>query len=702
MELASKLGLGDAETVAGARQFKETVDEIGAAFEAMGLRLAKDLLPALNQIVNVVAEWGKSGALTGFIDDLAYVVRLTLAAAASIGDLVKAARDLGALSLSGPTNFAQRVADAANKGGFRAGLEELKKGFGGAGGDVKNAFTDFNSIMSAAPAVPKPPKLGGTIADLSPAKEDTTLARVKERMAALQQEQQDWANTAAAASEAESLIAQAVQKGNAAFGKLKTEAARDKTGAAEKFIAQNEAQIKAAAASIFYDQTVVKTNESLDKQADTLSETDKATLGLAAAYSKGGEAVAGAALDKQFAKEAAAIAELSGVRNVAALTAKLERNEALARKVASDELTTSLAKEANESAALTPAINALNAAYMQGEDAVRAALIQLELQRFAETELAKGIVVTAQQIQAKRAILETADAQAYAGALAQESAQFNITTQYDNQIVRLQRIADLMRANGVSTLGVEAQIFDEQNRLLHQWDEWAFKVGTFKQRFSAVMNELVIQGRNAGAAISGAFLTAIDGVEGGLAKLLTGQKADFKGVFTNLAESVTKAKIQEGVGKLAEHFGIKIPGLTAKADGSEGNPFYVVMKGALGAPASVPFGAGGSFGGGFGIGSEESGGGHSSLLGSFLSIFGGFRAGGGSMSPGQWYIAGERGPEIVSGPGNVTPSGSMRSSTYNITHNHNYPNAGSRDLFGRTQKQNQARQARNMRMAYGY
>jgi hypothetical protein len=69
---------------------------------------------------------------------------------------------------------------------------------------------------------------------------------------------------------------------------------------------------------------------------------------------------------------------------------------------------------------------------------------------------------------------------------------------------------------------------------------------------------------------------------------------------------------------------------------------------------------------------------------------------GGSIPSGKWGITGEQGPEIVTGPANVVPAGP----TYNITHNHNYPNAGSRDLFGRTQKQNQARQIRNSRLAY--
>lgn len=723
MELANQFGLGDPAAIASSRQFKETIDDIKAGFEGVALQLTKELLPALEFVAEKFRDAFKSGKAQDLIHDIAEVTKATIALGGimfSLGDaIVSFFKNIGGIifaELKGQEQFGnigESIAASLKKGDYKGALSgakdalhELVNPFSSLGSDVKKDVTSaasfargvFDATAKASPAAPK----AAFQPDLTPAKEDTTLARVKERVAALLQEQSDWADTAKAATEAETLISKAVQKGNEAFGKLKTEAARDKTGSAEKFIAQQEAQIKAAAASVFYDQTVVKTNEELDKQADTLTQTDKAALSLGAAYKQGGEAIAGAALDKQFAKEAAAVAELAGVRNVAALTAKLERNEALARKTASDDLSTSISKESHEFEALKPFVDALNLSFLQGEDAVRKARIELELHRFAEGELAKGIVVTTQQLEQKRKVLTDADKQAYDGALAQEAAQFSISAQYDNQIVKLQRIKELMQQQGVSTLGVEAQIFDEQNRLIHQWDEWAFKVGTFKEKFTAVMGELVIQGRNAGAAISNAFLTAIDGVETSLAKLLTGQKTNFKAVFQNLAESVTKAEIQKGVGKIAEHFGLKIPGLGPKADGSESNPFYVVMKNATG-PASVPFGQGNPFGG-FGLGSDanpnqQSGGGFLSTISSF---FGGFRAMGGDMSPGKWYIAGEHGPEPVFGGkngGRVFPNSSFGGQPQ-VTQHFHYASSGDRDIFGFTDRQNAAKHARNMRMAY--
>ncbi len=730
MALAGKFGLGDPDTIAGARKFKETVDEIQAGFEGIALQLTKDLLPSLNYMADELTKMGQDGSLKILVHDMAELLRMTLGVADTFKALFKqiglilqipwhTATSQYGKALDDLENFsAQSKQIWADNAAFIHGIygEKPKNPFpnvdmSGVSSDalaramgVSGGFADSLPFHAQAMLDSLSPKKHGTV-DLSAkgeGKEDTTLARLRERIQALQESRIDWAETANAVSLSESIIAQATQKANAEFKKQEEFAARDKTGRSQKFVAENEALIKFAAASTFYSQQVVKLNEELAKQSDQIIQTTADNDALAAAYQKGGSAIASAGIDVQVSKQAAAIKALkdAGI-NVGGLEAGLGTIKSGIAAEAVSKLNVELNREDATSAALKPKIDALNAAYLKGADAVRQANIELQVQRFIQDELDKKVVVSTAMIEQKRQALQTADAQAYAGALAQEAAQFNIAAQYDNQITKLQRIADLMRSNGVSTLGVEAQIFDEQNRLLHQWDEWAFKVGTFQQKFRAVMGELVIQGRNAGAAISSAFLTAIDGVESELAKLLTGQKANFKAVFQGLAESITKAEIQKGVGSLAEKFGIKIPGLTPKADGSDTNPFYVILKNGaglttIGPSSNIPL---------FGnpSGSSAQSGGVGGFFSSIASLFGGFRAGGGSMSPGQWYIAGERGPEIVTGPGNVISNASARGgSTYNITHNHNYPNAESRDLFGRTQKQNQARQTRNMRMAYGY
>jgi lambda family phage tail tape measure protein len=77
------------------------------------------------------------------------------------------------------------------------------------------------------------------------------------------------------------------------------------------------------------------------------------------------------------------------------------------------------------------------------------------------------------------------------------------------------------------------------------------------------------------------------------------------------------------------------------------------------------FSGGSGGGGGFG-GGAESGGFLDSVIGGIGDFFGGFFANGGSLGAGKWGIAGENGPELISGPANISSMGGGTNVTYNI------------------------------------
>jgi len=87
-----------------------------------------------------------------------------------------------------------------------------------------------------------------------------------------------------------------------------------------------------------------------------------------------------------------------------------------------------------------------------------------------------------------------------------------------------------------------------------------------------------------------------------------------------------------------------------------------------GSGGSSPLISGGGFGGG------DSGGSWLDSAGSFLGdigssigdFFGGWFADGGTLGAGKWGIAGENGPELISGPASITPMGGGQNVTYNI------------------------------------
>src|SRR6185437_8241536 len=167
-----------------------------------------------------------------------------------------------------------------------------------------------------------------------------------------------------------------------------------------------------------------------------------------------------------------------------------------------------------------PLLDKLNEAYLRGAEATRQAQIALSLYNW---QLAHP-GATADQINAENDLLSQQSINAQRAADAKAAASYSISTLYDDELAKLNRIREVLQANGESTILIDAKIQDAQDALNKQWDAAVFKVGTFGDRAKAVFNELTIQAHSAGAEISKAFLTAIDSAEGDLAKLLTGQK----------------------------------------------------------------------------------------------------------------------------------------------------------------------------------
>lgn len=157
------------------------------------------------------------------------------------------------------------------------------------------------------------------------------------------------------------------------------------------------------------------------------------------------------------------------------------------------------------------------------------------------------------------------------------------------QIDYIQKMAPAWEAQGIPMAAVQtaldkltAQYVEFQAKLIladqeaiHLWDEQIIKVGDFGSRTRAVLNEIILDGKNAGAQIAKEILSAYDGLTTQLAKLITGQKTNFRSVFQNLAEQMAKTEIKQGISLIMEKlFGLKEEG---KPDGSAGKPYHVVF-----------------------------------------------------------------------------------------------------------------------------
>lgn len=161
----------------------------------------------------------------------------------------------------------------------------------------------------------------------------------------------------------------------------------------------------------------------------------------------------------------------------------------------------------------------------------------------------------------------------------------------------------------------------------------------------------------------------------------------FAGIFGDMTTAMDSGKGFMGV--LGQLLGF---GSTARGSSAQ-NPMYVIdlasVKGGVGVGAEQGGGffdtllggiknigssiwdgvknIGSSILGAIGLGGGGSGGGFfSSIVKGIGSLFGGFFATGGTLGAGRWGIAGERGPELITGPATVTPMMGQTYVTYNI------------------------------------
>jgi phage-related minor tail protein len=185
--------------------------------------------------------------------------------------------------------------------------------------------------------------------------------------------------------------------------------------------------------------------------------------------------------------------------------------------------------------------------------------------------------------------------------------------------------------------------------------------------FRNAFAQIVRDGDDFVGHLSNSFYTLVNGWEDALAKMAVTGKANFKGLYQGIGESLLKGGMQKGVSGLLGHFGLG--GLGDKPDGTQGNPMWVRIAGAIhgllgGAPAddatdgdptnttaSVSPASMVNSVGGFLKGAT-------SLFSNLGSLFGGFLASGGDVRPGKAYIVGEKHPEffVPKASGAVVPS----------------------------------------------
>jgi len=232
---------------------------------------------------------------------------------------------------------------------------------------------------------------------------------------------------------------------------------------------------------------------------------------------------------------------------------------------------------------------------------------------------------------------------------------------------------------------------------------------TFGAGWRKAFNEYVDAATNAAAKAERIFSKFVNGIEDALVDFAKTGKLNWRQFVADMAEELLRSQIRETLASLGQALGLgNLFGGAGKGStpgSSASNPMYVTMVGSGGAAGtgggdvlgnfiSKLGGGGGSApavtsGGGIGGGGSPlgnilnigksllgSGGNLLSTIGSGIkNIFGGFFANGGRIPGGKFGIVGERGPEFIGGPANITPMGGGGST--NVTYNINAVDAAS-------------------------
>lgn len=721
LEVARKLGLVlNDEAVVASTKFVQSMIELKGAAEGAAIKLETALLPQLQAVADALVKAAESPS-SNFNEFISGIKTLTQYFISFGGLVVFVFEEIGAAiaaviyDIGTMAEVLARVSARAAKLDFTGAqaahkealdkLEANERQFNEHSKANWKTYTDLltNAFKDSSDSTVRGKNRSG-IANIEPSEVDKVIERIKAQIDALKRHAD--AELTLAASTAQSVAAQRLQvaagEAELEIGKLLEEANGAKGPQKAKALAlikEETSLIRALTA----ERLVAKDAVSLDKEFTKVTEAYDAQVtslrNLTIAYTAGGTAIASAEIGQKLEgekeklailnEEFALLSKQESVSSAATFDLAVaidNANKQLAfhaqqlKLVNEQRIDVEIARSADALREETPLLQGLSTAYLQSAAAIRSAEVELRLFQFTQ----QNPGASGSQIDAMRAQYKTLSDQAYQTRIAQEAAQFSITRGFQDEITRLTDVRTALRIYGEDTIRVDAAIYDAQQRNIQQWDVAALKVGTYGEKFRAVMNQVVLDGQNLGEKLFESLGRVINDLSTQLAKFVVTGKNDFKSMIQSFEESIVKASFQKLFSTIVGKLGIPGIGGGAKRDGSsESSALFVQMAG--GGKFGIPAGDGGSSSdsgssGSFSdiissIGSKISsvfssivgtisgiiskiGSSLGSIFGGIGSIFGGFLADGGDVTPGKAYIVGERHPEffVPKQSGQITPT----------------------------------------------
>lgn len=254
------------------------------------------------------------------------------------------------------------------------------------------------------------------------------------------------------------------------------------------------------------------------------------------------------------------------------------------------------------------------------------------------------------------------------------------------QAIEQQRNAKLDPAEAQKYYDLSRQGVDQLKEAQRQLYEGS---RTFSAGWKSAFQQYVDDATNAAKIAESIFNTFTKNLEDQLFNLIKTGKADWADFVQTMQDELLRLSIRGAIGMTMDALGLgDLFGDASQKGTTQSNPLYVFdvssgraapTVGSTGVLGGLVNTVKGWFGGDTQQSTQQNN--NQSWLGSAVSsvgnwwdsvtssvgdLFGGWFAEGGTLPSGKWGIAGENGPELISGPATITPMGGSTNVTYNI------------------------------------
>lgn len=661
-------------TAEASKQLKENMALIGAAFEGVQNQITSDLVPALNVVAKSFVEFFEQNqdGIKSFIDGVAEVAKVVLNVFQEVGLIFSLLyrvfyTAVDELQVLGGT-LGKILGDVAAgkfgsiwqdvKDGSKQAASELKYNFNEALDSIAKTGANMAGVVNAKlPAAEKANKDKGEKVQ----GKDVNLDFIDKEVDALARQAQHEQDLAEAQGKVTvtTIDAKAAAEARMAIQKLQDEAEQKGIANTDKFrekLAAAVEQIKESTKWTAVFQAAIASQTAFDKFDSKITEQ---------IASLEGESVAMTAAQREFAKTDATLTPLrnnldgltkewqelaltdgADPKRLAALadairrqSDELEKETANVKKLDAAWQGAEFTKELEKINQQTDALNIENAALLAGNPYGK---MEADLEKFIKTMQ----LAPAQAEALRKALAGQEASQAQAGALNAAKGQG-----YDPA-----KVAQLRQeAAALKDLNLPAEEYERTLAKINaDIDSQLAKTGGWQSGVKAAFSNFTANIQTEGQVMEQVVGTALKGISDNLASVVSGGKAKWADLVNSMENMLLKSAINNILNSLFKSIG-----------------------GALS--------------------------GQGGILGGIGSLFSGGHALGGSVVPGNDYLVGENGPEVmrVDQPSTVYPTGhgpSGKGQTINQQFNISTPNA---DSFQRSQKQISAQMYRDAAYAHG-